>query len=120
MEEETFMEKDIKISVIIPVYNAEKYLRECLDSVVCQTIQEKEIICINDGSVDKSEEILEEYSSRYDFFTYYKQKNQGAGVARNNGLKHAKGKYLAFWDADDVFEPMTLEVLFDADRKSVV
>lgn len=111
------MEKDIKISVIIPVYNAEKYLRECLDSVVCQTIQEKEIICINDGSVDKSEEILEEYSSRYDFFTYYKQKNQGAGVARNNGLKHAKGKYLAFWDADDVFEPMTLEVLFDAAEK---
>lgn len=108
------MEKNIKVSVIIPVYNAEKFLRECLDSAVSQTMQEKEIICINDGSVDKSEEILEEYSNKYEFFTYYTQKNQGAGVARNNGLKHARGKYLAFWDADDIFEPMALEVLFDA------
>lgn len=111
------MEKEIKVSVIIPVYNAEKYLRECLDSVVYQTMQEKEIICINDGSGDKSEEILEEYSNKYNFFTYYTQKNQGAGVARNNGLKHARGKYLAFWDADDIFEPMALEVLFDAAEK---
>lgn len=111
------MEKKIKVSVIIPVYNAEKYLRKCLDSVVCQTMQEKEIICINDGSVDKSEEILEEYSNKFDFFTYYTQKNQGAGVSRNNGLKHARGKYLAFWDADDIFEPMALKVLFDAAEK---
>ncbi len=111
------MEENIKVSVIVPIYNAGLYLERCLDSMAAQTMQEKEIICVNDGSVDNSEEILKKYSERYSFITYHTQKNQGAGVARNNGMNYAKGEYVAFWDADDIFEPTALEVLYTAAKE---
>ena len=90
-----------KVSVIIPVYNVEKYLRQCLDSVINQTLQDIEIICVDDGSTDRSRSILEEYQKRNDRILLLRQQNQYAGVARNNGLKVAKGEYIFFMDGDD-------------------
>ena len=97
----------VKVSVIIPVCNAEKYLRECLDSLFAQTLKEVEIICVDDGSTDASYEILEEYGVKI-----LRQPNQGAGVARNNGMRMAVGEYLVFLDADDVFAPDMLGKMY--------
>lgn len=91
----------IMVSVIIPVYNAEKYIEECLDSVLNQTMNQLEIICIDDGSTDDSLQILQNYQRADSRMKLYSQKNQGAGPARNRGLKEAEGKYVAFVDADD-------------------
>lgn len=102
-----------KVSVIIPVYNTEKYLRECLDSVVNQTLKEIEIICIDDGSTDSSLEILKEYAQKDNRFTIITQKNLHAGVARNAGLTVAKGEFLNFLDADDWFELNMLEEMYN-------
>ena len=106
------MEQMPKVSVIIPVYNAEKYLRQCLDSVVNQTLREIEIICVDDGSTDGSLAILREYEAADSRVKVLTQENQGAGVARNNGMAAAHGEYFAFWDADDFFELSACEVLF--------
>lgn len=103
------MEDKIKISVIIPVYNVEKYLRECLDCVLAQTFQDYEIICVDDGSTDKSLEILQEYKRKDDRFVILQQRHSGAGAARNHGIKLAEGKYIQFLDSDDYFEPNLLE-----------
>lgn len=102
-----------KVSVIMPVYNVSAYLRQALDSVVNQTLTDIEIICVDDGSTDDSLEILQEYAGKDDRMQIITQKNQYAGVARNNGLSKAKGKYVIFWDADDFFEPDALEKLYD-------
>lgn len=93
----------MKISIIIPVYNAEMFLRECLDSVVSQTIVEKEILCIDDGSSDASFEILGQYRKQYPYIRVFRQENKGAGEARNIGLKEAVGDYVCFLDADDFY-----------------
>lgn len=98
-----------QVSVIIPVYNAEKYINQCLDSIVGQTLRDIEIICVDDGSSDRSLEILREYQERDDRVKVIEQPNGGAGAARNNGLRHATGEYLSFLDADDFFEPDMLE-----------
>ena len=92
------------VSIIVPVYNAEKYLMRCLDSLVSQTISEKEILCVNDGSTDKSLEILTSYAEKYPFLYVFNQENQGPGAARNIALDNAKGKYIIFCDADDTLE----------------
>lgn len=91
------------ISVIIPVYNSEKYLCRCLDSVIEQSLKDIEIICINDGSTDNSLYLLQKYSKQDDRLKIYNQENQGAGAARNKGLKLATGKYIAFADPDDFY-----------------
>lgn len=98
-----------KVSVIIPVYNTELYLRECLDSVINQTLQEIEIICVDDGSTDRSLEILREYEARDGRIRVLTQPNVNAGAARNRGMDLARGEYLSFLDADDFFEPKMLE-----------
>ena len=90
-----------KVSVIIPVYNTEKYLRQCLDSVVNQTLKDIEIICVDDGSTDGSLDILREYESKDSRVKVLTQKNLFAGVARNTGIKVASGEYLFFLDSDD-------------------
>jgi glycosyltransferase involved in cell wall biosynthesis len=95
--------EEIKVSVIIPVYNTEKYLRECLNSVINQTLHEIEIICVNDGSTDNSANILQEYCEKDHRIIVLSQENKGAGAARNKGLEAATGKYLAFLDSDDFF-----------------
>ena len=109
--------KKIQISIIIPVYNVEKYLRECLNSILNQTFQDFEIICVDDGSTDKSLEILQEYKRKDDRFVILQQRHSGAGSARNNGIRLAEGKYIQFLDADDYFEPTLLEEMFDHAEK---
>ena len=90
-----------KVSVIIPVYNVEKYLKQCLDSVVNQTLKDIEIICVNDGSTDNSLEILEEYAQKDNRIIIISQENQGQSVARNIALEKATGEYVGFVDSDD-------------------
>lgn len=99
----------IKVSVIMPVYNAEKYLCEALDSLVQQTLDDIEIICVDDGSTDNSYAILKEYAKRNKRFIVLRQQNSFAGVARNYGMSYATGKYLSFLDADDYFREDMLE-----------
>ena len=101
--------KEIKVSVIVPVYNTEKYLEQCLDSIVAQTLKEIEIICVDDGSTDSSLDILKKYASKDERIVVLQQENGGAGAARNNGLAIAKGKYCSFLDADDFFEAAMLQ-----------
>ena len=98
-----------KVSVIIPVYNTEPYLRECLESVINQTLLDIEIICVDDGSTDGSLAILREYQEKDSRVSVYTQPNLNAGAARNHGLRYAKGKYLSFLDSDDFFERNMLE-----------
>ena len=102
-----------KVSVIIPVYNTEKYLRECLDSVVNQTLKDIEIICVDDGSTDNSLAILREYETKDGRIKVLTQENQFAGVARNHGMKFARGQYYAFMDADDCYLPEAIEKMFN-------
>lgn len=104
--------ENVKVSVVIPVYNSEKYLKKCLNSVINQTLRETEIICVDDGSTDSSAEILNEFAQKDSRFVILKQANLFAGVARNNGLKAAHGKYIVFWDADDYFEPDALRIMY--------
>ncbi|MBO6281138.1 MAG: glycosyltransferase family 2 protein [Alphaproteobacteria bacterium] len=107
-----------KVSVIIPVYNVDKYLHECLDSVVNQTLKEIEIICIDDGSTDNSLKILYEYAKKDKRFTIIAQKHLYAGVARNAGLSVAKGEYLSFLDSDDFFELEMLEKMYQKAKQN--
>lgn len=107
----------VAISIVIPVYNVEKYLRECLGSILNQTFTDFEVICVNDGSTDSSLKILEEYSQKDSRFKIINQENQGAGAARNNGLKYAQGEFVQFLDSDDYFEPTMLEEMYNKARE---
>lgn len=102
-----------KVSVVVPVYNAERFLAQCLDSLLAQTFQELEILCVNDGSTDRSLEILEEYSARDGRLKVFTKENEGKGAApaRNLGLSSAAGEYVLFLDSDDFFEPDMVEAL---------
>ena len=102
-----------KISVIIPVYNVEEYLEQCLDSVINQPLEDIEVICINDGSTDNSLEILEEYAKKDYRIKIINKKNEGIGVARNIGIDHAKGKYIIFLDSDDWLKNNAFKNLYD-------
>ncbi len=110
----------VKVSVILPVYNVEKYLRECLDSICGQTLREIEIICVDDGSTDSSLEILREYAQKDKRVSVLTQSNLYAGVARNHGMEKAKGRYFSFLDADDYFAPEMLERLYLEAEKSML
>ena len=103
----------VKISVIIPVYNVEKYLKECLDSVINQSFEDMEIICVNDGSSDSSPEILDEYQKTDSRIKIITQENRGAAAARNIGLDNATGKYIYFMDGDDYLDLDALERLYE-------
>lgn len=97
------------VSVIVPVYNAEKHLETCIQSICAQTLHDIEIICVDDGSSDGSAEILRRLAAADSRILVLAQDNAGAGAARNLGMRHAGGKYLSFLDADDFFEPDMLE-----------
>lgn len=94
-----------KLSIIIPVYNTEKHLKKCFDSIVNQNNSEIEVIVVNDGSTDNSEVIIKEYTNKYkDVFTYYKKGNTGVADTRNFGIKKATGEYIMFLDSDDYID----------------
>lgn len=100
------------ISVIVPVYNVEKYLRQCLDSLVVQTYKNFEVIMVDDGSKDASGLICDEYANKYQHFFAVHKKNAGLGMARNTGLDYINGKYVVFIDSDDYVENNIIEVLY--------
>lgn len=108
------MQEEVKISIIIPVYNVEKYLHECLDSIINQTFKDLEIICVDDGSTDKSSEILEEYEQKDKRFTVISQPNKGVSAARNRGMQQAKGKYIMFVDSDDYIASNACELIYNS------
>ena len=112
---------DVKVTVIIPVYNMEQYLAECLDSVISQSLRDIEIICINDGSNDNSIAILRAYESRDNRIKVIDQENKGVGIARNIGIKAARGKYVIFMDPDDLYPANdVLESLYTAAEENNV
>ena len=109
--------KNPKVSIIIPVYNAEKYLKICLTSCANQTYQNLEIITIDDGSTDNSLSILQDFTKKHPI-TIKQQQNSGGSAARNAGLKLATGKYIYFLDADDCLFPNSIELLVTAAENS--
>lgn len=107
------MENQALISVIIPVYNVEKYLHECVDSVLRQTYKNLEIILVDDGSTDSSGKICDEYAEKDNRIIVIHKKNEGPSKTRNAGLERATGKYIYFLDSDDYIENNALELLFN-------
>ena len=100
------------VSVVVPVYNAEPYLRECLDSLLGQTLKEIEIIAVDDGSTDGSGQLLAEYAARDKRLKVISLKRSGAAAARNRGIEAARGKWLWFADADDIAAPGLAEKMY--------
>ncbi|WP_157159380.1 glycosyltransferase family 2 protein [Brachyspira pilosicoli] len=108
----------IKVSIVVPVYNVENYLRECLESIINQTLKEIEIICIDDCSTDNSYSILEEYSKKDDRILLIKNpKNMGVSYSRNIGIKESKGEYIGFIDSDDYISKDYYENLYNTAKK---
>ncbi len=105
--------KYYKVSIIVPVYNIEKYLCQCLESLVNQTLNEIEIICVNDGSTDGSSAILDEYASKDDRIKIINKENAGLGAARNTGMLEVKGEYIGFVDSDDYVDTTMYEKLYN-------
>jgi len=103
-----------KITVIVPVYNVENYLRQCLDSIMGQTYQNFECLLINDGSPDYSADICSEYVFKDSRFRYFEKENGGVSSARNLGIEHSKGEYITFIDSDDWVDSDYLEILYNA------
>ena len=101
------------VSIIVPVYNVENYVGECIESIKNQTYSNIEVIVVNDGSEDRSIEIINDMIRDDSRFTIINQKNQGLSVARNNGLKYAKGDYFFFVDSDDYIEKNCIEELLN-------
>ncbi|WP_297431525.1 glycosyltransferase family 2 protein [Sulfurimonas sp.] len=110
---------DIKISVIVPVYNVENYIEKCLESVINQTLKEVEIIIINDGSTDKSLDICKEYKKKDSRIIVIDQQNSGLGISRNNGIKKATGEFLCFLDSDDWLDLKTLKNCYSKAKKEL-
>jgi glycosyltransferase involved in cell wall biosynthesis len=106
------------VSLIIPVYNVESYLRKALDSAAAQTLQNIEVIMVNDGSTDNCPQIMREYAEKYPHFHFISQENGGLSAARNTALKQAQGEYIAFLDSDDFLAPTFLETLYHTALKT--
>lgn len=106
------------VSIIVPVYNVERYLKRCLDSLISQTLQNIEIIVVNDGSPDNSQEIIDAYISQYDCIKAYVKENGGQSDARNYGLARATGEYIAFVDSDDYVDKNMYEVMYRKAKES--
>ena len=108
----------IKVSVIVPVYNVEKFIDKCLSSLVNQTLKEIEVVVVNDGSPDNSQEIIDKYVNKYpNKVKSFIKENGGQGSARNLGLEHAKGEYIAFIDSDDWIDEEALEKMYNLAKK---
>ena len=100
------------ISVLVPICNVERYLTQCLDSLLAQTYTDFEVLCINDGSTDDSRAIIQRYLESDNRFRAIDKPNSGYGASMNLGLDHAVGAYIAILESDDFFEPNALEVLY--------
>lgn len=107
-----------KISVIVPVYNAENYIERCVDSLLCQSFNDFELILVDDGSTDNSVKIISNLADKHSFIRVFAKENGGAASARNLGIDNARGEYIAFIDADDTVEPTFLEELYNAATES--
>lgn len=105
------------ISIVVPVYNVEAYIGECLDSIINQTFADFEVICVNDGSKDNSLKIIEDYAQNDNRIIIINQENGGLSAARNTGLKHSKGKYIYFLDSDDFIKENALDRLYSLAEK---
>lgn len=101
-----------KISIIVPVYNVEDFLKTCLDSIIAQSFADFEVICVNDGSPDNSAAILEDYAARDSRIKVITQKNGGLSAARNTGIENAAGEYIYFLDSDDYIHPQMMEIFY--------
>lgn len=108
----------MKVSVIVAVYNEEKYLKRCLDSLISQTLKDIEIIIVDDGSTDNTSLICDEYADMYGFIRVLHQKNSGQGIARNNGIQIATGDYIGFVDGDDWVREEMFEKLYDSVKRN--
>jgi len=102
------------VSIIVPVYNVKNFVSECLDSILNQTLKNIEVICINDGSTDGSDKIVEQYAKNDSRIKYFSQNNQGLSVTRNNGIKKALADYIMFVDSDDWIDKDFVEKLYNA------
>lgn len=109
--------ENVKISIIVPVFNAEKYLSECLNSLTNQTLKDIEIICVDDGSTDGSLSILEEFCNKDERVKIVHQENSGVSVARNNGIAKAQGEFVGFVDSDDWVDTDFFEKLYNVSQK---
>ena len=103
----------IKVSIIVPVYGTESYLRKCLDSLIEQTLKEVEILVVNDGSPDKSQDIINEYAEKYSQIRSFEKENGGLSDTRNYGVRKAKGDYIVFVDSDDYIESDMCEFMYE-------
>lgn len=108
-----------KISIIVPVYNVEKYVKDCLDSVLRQSFDEYEVICVDDGSTDNSYAVVREYARENSRIKLFHQENQGQSVARNVAMQYAKGEYLCFLDSDDMLVEDALCKMWDAVKEDM-
>lgn len=107
-----------KVSIVVPIYNVEKYLPRCINSLINQTLQEIEIILVNDGSTDNSAKIAKEYLTKYESkIKYVEKENGGLSDARNFGMNYATGEYIAFLDSDDYIEPNAYEEMYEKAKK---
>lgn len=115
----TSLEKnDVKVSIVVPVYNSEQYLEECIDSLINQTLKEIEIICVDDGSPDNCGKILDNYSKKDNRMQIIHQKNSGPSSARNKGMDLAKGEYIMFVDSDDILHSKTCEICYSKAKET--
>lgn len=106
------MSSSPKVSVILPIYGVEEFIGECVDSLVAQTFSDFEVVCIDDGSPDRSVEVAREHIGDDARFRFFAQENAGLSAARNHGLREARGDYLLFLDSDDLLVPQALELLY--------
>ena len=112
------MNNNPKVSIIVPVYKSEKYIKKCIDSLVNQSLKDIEIICVNDGSPDNSLDILLEYSKKYNNIIIINKKNEGVWKARLDGIKKASGEYIGFLDSDDYLDTNFAEKLYNGAIKN--
>lgn len=117
-QKRTSMNSNPLISIIIPVYNAKKYIQDCIESVFSQTYHNLEIVLVDDGSTDGSEQLVDDYAKSDQRFKTFHQHNQGLSSARNTGLKHTTGQYVTFIDSDDRIEPNMIKGLLGALKES--
>lgn len=106
------------ISIVVPVYNVEKYLHECLDSIIAQTYKDIEVILVDDGSTDHSGRICDDYADKYENFQVIHKENAGLGMARNTGLGYVHGEYVMFLDSDDYLDKKLIEILLNAAQEN--